>query len=109
MSDDSPVTKAIPVPSHTLRATRVGPGTVVLAFDLGTEGLPDAVADRLTPAEREVAGLAVAGWSDVAIAQETGRSRHTVSNLLRRAYKRLGVDSRVELAALAGATRRQHG
>lgn len=101
--ETSAAARRLPVPSHGLRMTRVGPGTVVLAFDLNTPELPRPILERLTRAEREVASLAVEGLSDEDIAERTGRSRHTVSNLLRRGYKRLGVDGRVALAALVGS------
>lgn len=65
-----------------------------------TDDAHAAGLERLTPAQREVTRLALGGLSDEAIARRTGRSRHTVSNLLRQAYRRYGLSTRIELAAL---------
>jgi DNA-binding CsgD family transcriptional regulator len=56
---------------------------------------------ELTAAEREVARMAVEGCSDAEIAARRGTSRSTVANQLGRIYRKLGVASRAELAALA--------
>lgn len=58
-----------------------------------------AVMDPLTPAEREVAVLAVAGLSNQAIAERRGRSVRTVANQMASVLVKLGVASRYELAA----------
>jgi len=55
----------------------------------------------LTGAERSVAVLVAEGLSNPAIASRLFVSRHTVESHLKHAYTRLGVSSRVELAALA--------
>lgn len=54
---------------------------------------------RLTPRELELATMAAAGRSSAAIAAELGISIRTVNNLLQRAYVKLGVSGRHELAA----------
>lgn len=57
----------------------------------------------LTPRERDVVGLLVAGSSTRAIASETGLTVSTVNTYLKRIFAKLGVHSRVELVArLAG-------
>ncbi|MEZ4430540.1 MAG: helix-turn-helix transcriptional regulator [Nannocystaceae bacterium] len=58
---------------------------------------------ELSDAELEVINLALVGLSDEQIAERRGTRRRTVANQLRSAYKKLGVNSRFELAAgLAG-------
>jgi DNA-binding CsgD family transcriptional regulator len=51
----------------------------------------------LTPREREVAVLVVDGLTDREIAQRLSLSRHTVSQYVKRIFRKLGVDSRVGL------------
>jgi len=69
-----------------------------------TPGLaPGALASALTAREREVAVLAAAGTSSREIAGRLDLSVRTVDNYLGRAYAKLGVSSRAELAALVGA------
>jgi len=69
-----------------------------------TTGLgPDAVTSVLTPREREVALLAAAGTSSREIAARLDLSVRTVDNYLGRAYAKLDVASRTELAALLRA------
>ncbi len=55
--------------------------------------------DPLTPRERTVAVLAAGGDRTSAIAAQLGISEATVKSHLARAYRKLGVRSRVELAA----------
>lgn len=94
------------VPASRLRAHPLAREAVVLAFDLDgvPSQLPLPALDTLTPAQRQIATLALQGLGDRDIAQRLGLSRHTVSNQLRRAYARLGVGTRVELGALIRAT-----
>jgi DNA-binding CsgD family transcriptional regulator len=53
----------------------------------------------LTPAERRVAELAVQGLSNAEIAAQRGRSLRTVANQLASVFRKMGVTSRVTLAA----------
>jgi pimeloyl-ACP methyl ester carboxylesterase/DNA-binding CsgD family transcriptional regulator len=55
--------------------------------------------DSLTTAERTVATLIAEGLSNPAIASGLVISRHTVESHLKHAYAKLGLSSRVELAA----------
>jgi DNA-binding CsgD family transcriptional regulator len=69
-----------------------------------TPGLgPDARTSVLTRREREVAMLAAAGAASREIAARLGLSVRTVDNYLGRAYAKLGLASRTELAALLRA------
>jgi DNA-binding CsgD family transcriptional regulator len=54
---------------------------------------------ELTEAERAVAEGAALGKSNAEIARRRGTSVRTVANLLARAFGKLGVRSRLELAA----------
>ena len=56
--------------------------------------------DHLTPREREVALLVVDGHSDREIAQRLHLSHHTVSQYVKRIYRKLDVASRVALTRL---------
>src|SRR5262249_14703016 len=54
----------------------------------------------LTAREREVALLVADGLADREIAERLHLSRHTVSQYVKRIYRKLGVDSRVALTRL---------
>ncbi|MEV0608380.1 LuxR C-terminal-related transcriptional regulator [Polymorphospora rubra] len=60
-------------------------------------------AGPLTPREREVAALAAAGLGNPEIAERLVLSVRTVENHLQRAYGKLGIRDRRELAAAIGA------
>jgi DNA-binding CsgD family transcriptional regulator len=53
----------------------------------------------LTPSEREVATLIAAGMTNSQVAIRLRISQHTVDGRLRRVFAKLGVNTRVELAA----------
>lgn len=104
------VDELAPVPLILGGARRVDDATIV-AFDLDPSASAEValVEGALTEAQRPIVRLALAGLSDADIAATLGRSRHTVSNQLRRAYARLGVSTRTELCTrigelVAGAT-----
>jgi DNA-binding CsgD family transcriptional regulator len=63
------------------------------------------VTVELTAREREVAELAAAGRSSREIAALLGRSVRTVENHLQRAYEKLGISGRADLAATLGRSR----
>src|SRR5262249_25471389 len=54
----------------------------------------------LTPREREVAALVVDGLADREIGERLHLSRHTVSQYVKRIYRKLSVDSRIALTRL---------
>lgn len=58
----------------------------------------------LTPRERDVVSLLVAGSSTREIATETGLTVSTVNTYLKRIFSKLGVHSRVELIARMAGT-----
>jgi DNA-binding CsgD family transcriptional regulator len=60
-----------------------------------------AAEAALSPAERTVVELALAGCSNGEIAIRRGCSRRTVANELASAYAKVGVGSRAELAVWA--------
>ncbi len=57
----------------------------------------------LTPSERRTVGLAQRGLTNTEIASQLKLSARTVENYLARAYRKLGVRSRTELALLSQA------
>lgn len=85
------------MPKKGLRATVLRSGAVVLSYDLDT--VVTARLDAFPAAERQVVERMLDGLADDDIATERGCSRHTVSNLLRSAYRRVGVTGRAQLAA----------
>jgi DNA-binding CsgD family transcriptional regulator len=80
-------------------------GALVAVLELEQErpGLSPALLAALTPRESEVAVLVVEGLADREIAERLYLSHHTVSQYVKRIYRKLGVDSRVALTrALLG-------
>ncbi|WP_082772170.1 helix-turn-helix transcriptional regulator [Actinoplanes sp. TFC3] len=63
---------------------------------------PETAVDLgvLSPREREIAMLAGQALTNTQIARRVGRSPHTVNYHLRQIFQKLGIASRVELAAL---------
>jgi DNA-binding NarL/FixJ family response regulator len=64
--------------------------------------LQHGVVDTLTPAELEVAGLLLHGYSKREIAGLRGTALNTVANQVQSVYRKLDVHSRSELAAAIG-------
>jgi DNA-binding CsgD family transcriptional regulator/GAF domain-containing protein len=77
-------------------------GALVTVVELDREPAGRAVGALLplTAREREVAVLVVDGLADREIAGRLHLSRHTVSQYVKRIYRKLGVDSRVALTRL---------
>ena len=63
---------------------------------------PGVTFHELTPRELQVAQLAASGRSSQHIAEELSISRRTVDNQLSRAYQKLGVPGRGDLADALG-------
>jgi DNA-binding CsgD family transcriptional regulator len=61
----------------------------------------EGLRDRLSPAEYQIAQLAVDGKSYAKIASARGTSRRTIANQLASMFRKLGVSGRAELRALA--------
>ena len=72
----------------------------VLELERERPGWPAGPLPALTPREREVAALVADGLADREIAEQLYLSRHTVSQYVKRIYRKLGVDSRVALTRL---------
>ncbi|WP_443162273.1 LuxR C-terminal-related transcriptional regulator [Nonomuraea sp. 10N515B] len=64
---------------------------------------PDSGWDSLTETEHTVSLLVVDGWTNRQIAEQMFISVHTVTFHLRQVYRKLSINSRVELARLAVA------
>ncbi|MBI5481660.1 MAG: helix-turn-helix transcriptional regulator [Deltaproteobacteria bacterium] len=98
----------LPVP-HGLRCDhRDLDGAEYHVLDFPAAAADDVTAPgpwSLTLAEREVAAAAVAGKSNQEIAAARGVSTRTVANQLAAVYRKLGINSRAELAAFWHGTR----
>ena len=82
-----------------MRSTRFVVGSdeyLVISYELGDPQRMEA----LTPAECDVALGLVRGWSPLRIAKARRTSLRTVANQAQAIYRKLGVASRLELAAL---------
>ncbi len=69
-------------------------------FHVATRDASRAFADLLSPAERDVVRLALAGCSNAEIARRRGTAVRTVANQLAAVYSRFGVRGRIELASM---------
>ena len=86
---------------YSSRLPREGRALVtVLELDREPAGRAAGPLLPLTPREREVASLVADGLADREIAERLRLSRHTVSQYVKRIYRKLGVDSRVGLTRL---------
>lgn len=85
------------------RPTAPGSDVAVSVFDLDDPSftLRGPLWSALSPREREVAELVVAGLTDREIAERLVLSPHTVRHHVKRIYQKLHVRSRVELTRLA--------
>jgi DNA-binding CsgD family transcriptional regulator len=74
-------------------------GSLVVVLELERErpGIARHLLAPLTPREAEVATLVVDGLADREIAERLYLSQHTVSQYVKRIYRKLDVDSRVAL------------
>lgn len=80
---------------------------IVSFFELAEGGgcrLPARFEANLSKRECDVARLAATGLRDGEIAEQLCLSRHTVKQYLKSTYRKLGLRSRVELAAAASGT-----
>jgi DNA-binding CsgD family transcriptional regulator len=77
-------------------------GGLVAVLDLRRDdaGIAPGALAALTPREADVAVLIVDGLADREIAERLFLSHHTVSQYVKRIYRRLDVDSRVALTRL---------
>ena len=98
-------------PATGATATAGGPavhGAVVTVLDLVGDHVEPAaeVMGALTPREQDVARLVATGLTDRAVAERLHLSHHTVSQHVKRIYRKLGIASWVELTALLVAPSR---
>jgi DNA-binding CsgD family transcriptional regulator len=77
------------------RLTLIGDEHVVLSFPFAAPELPST----LTKAEAAVVLLLLDGRTDGEIARQRGVSKRTVANQVGAIFRKLGVGSRLELAA----------
>jgi DNA-binding CsgD family transcriptional regulator len=86
---------------YSSRLAREG-GALVTVLELDREPARRAAGPllHLTPREREVAALVVDGLADREIAERPHLSRHTLSQYVKRIYRKLGADSRLALTRL---------
>jgi DNA-binding CsgD family transcriptional regulator len=98
--DPHTVPLPIPEPGHTqlfqdlvIRCEPLGELNLVIIWPAGP-------LDRLTPREREIVTCVAQGLSFKQAAKKIGVAPSTVANHLYRVYRKLGVYSRTELAAL---------
>jgi DNA-binding CsgD family transcriptional regulator len=84
---------------HGHATPAAGDGSLVVVLELERErpGIAQQLLAPLTPREREVAALVVDGLADREIAERLYLSHHTVSQYVKRIYRKLDVDSRVAL------------
>jgi DNA-binding CsgD family transcriptional regulator len=94
-----PISKDAP---EGLVALRLDEDRVLFAYPLAGPRL----AASLTEGERHVVLLALDGLDNAEIARVRGTAARTVANLLARAFRKLGVRSRSELAALLFAPKK---
>jgi DNA-binding NarL/FixJ family response regulator len=84
--------------SHAIPAAGEDRGRIaVLELERGHPGIAPRLLGPLTPRERDVATLVVEGLSDREIAEQLSLSHHTVTQYVKRVYRKLNVDSRVTL------------
>jgi DNA-binding CsgD family transcriptional regulator len=84
---------------HAVSSEAAGGLVTVLQLEREQPALAPLVG--LTPRESEVAQLVVDGLADREIAERLHISHHTVSQYVKRIYRKLSVDSRVALTRLA--------
>jgi DNA-binding NarL/FixJ family response regulator len=88
------------------RASRTADGLVVVLELEREPGLAPGPLASLTPREQEVATLVVDGLADREIAERLCLSHHTVTQYVKRIYRKIEVDSRVSLTrVLLGSDR----
>jgi DNA-binding CsgD family transcriptional regulator len=77
--------------------------------ELARVGGRSASSPELTPTELQVAEAAAVGLTNRQVADRLFLSVHTVSDNLKRAYRKLGIGNRTELARALSARRDRPG
>ena len=94
------------VATHIASAKRkLGVRTRVELIALGCHAAEPVAFAELTLAEQAVISLALAGLTNAEIAQKRKRSQRTIANQLASSYRKLGINSRTELASAAAGCR----
>jgi DNA-binding NarL/FixJ family response regulator len=93
---------------HSAYPPRGGSLVTVLELQCDGSGISEETLMALTPRERDIARFVVDGLSDREIAERLHLSHYTVSQYVKRIYRRLDVASRVTLTRLL-LNRRQPG
>ncbi|MGB5810998.1 MAG: LuxR C-terminal-related transcriptional regulator [Polyangiales bacterium] len=109
IAGDAPVGNQLDILKWASRVYARGLDYVDRLADEGGRRPGEAVEETLrraplTPRERDVVSLLVAGSSTREIAAETGLTVSTVNTYLKRIFSKLGVHSRVELIARMAGT-----
>jgi RNA polymerase sigma factor (sigma-70 family) len=87
--------------AHAAQSPHEGGALVaVLELERQHHRVSPTALSTLTTREREVAALVVDGLTDREIAERLSLSRHTISQYVKRVYRKLDVDSRIGLARL---------
>lgn len=96
------MTPLVPPPPDGLRLTHLHVGGDSLVVLSSVQQLEEAACriECLTVAERQVLALLLEGRSNQDIAEERVTSERTVANQVAAIFRKLGVSSRRELAAL---------
>lgn len=81
---------------------------IVTMDSQNVQSQPALALANLTEMERRVGELVAGGMSNRAVADELFLSRHTIDFHLRRIYRKLGVNNRVQLARLLLTTPADH-
>ena len=91
-----------PVACSAAPATPAGDGTLITVLELQRDRseISAETLMALAPRERDVARYVVDGLSDREIAERLFLSHHTVSQYVKRIYRKLDVSSRVALTRL---------
>ncbi len=87
-------------PPSLLEIDTPGFHAVVIKMEDHSIATTDGHKESLTQAETEVAKAAIAGLSNHEIAKQRGTAARTVAVQLRSIYRKMGISSRNELAAV---------
>lgn len=99
-----------PIPPSPLSLLEIDTSSfhaLVIKIDDRRSNAANEAEESLTQAETEVARAAVAGLGNREIAKLRGSAVRTVAVQLRSIYRKIGISSRTELAAMIGGRLRE--